>query len=351
MENSHWILKDNSTQEIKNCYVEGHLHISTFKNISKNPLIEKIIRTNLNFTILRTISIIFSKKKSLTCHINEIHKDLENLCINMKNKIEIYLNEVNNEIIIKGHYKYLMQKIIYYLENIEKIYPKDIFRELLTIGLLKPYINFYSYPSILKNNTNKEIKLIDFKYLNKLDKKYHDTLINSLCFNQKIELLEINCFNKFPSINNYDLIKNLINTNLDINDINELIKIIELLTEQDSNLDKIYDNTNIYIEYLNHLSNEAILNKLNYNNISINRAFEILNYLYTQCDLSFDDNIKLVKIINNNYKQKEFVQLKNKILCKLITNNCLDNNVFDHLTQYEDSIEALVKFIRNIQNL
>ena len=40
--------------------------------------------------------------------------------------------------------------------------------------------------------------------------------------------------------------------------------------------------------------------------------------------------------------------LKNKILCKLITNNKnLDNEVYDELAKYEDSMNALIQFIVN----
>ena len=77
--------------------------------------------------------------------------------------------------------------------------------------------------------------------------------------------------------------------------------------------------------------------------MTYNRAFEIINYLYTQCDLSYNHNIELIKIINNKYQQKDLIRLKNKIMCKLITKNTnFNNEYFDELTKYDDSIEGLI---------
>ena len=71
----------------------------------------------------------------------------------------------------------------------------------------------------------------------------------------------------------------------------------------------------------------------------MNRAYEQVNYLFTQRDLTYEQNIQLVKLINEKYEQEHLTILKNKILCKLITNNTnLDNEVYDELAKYKDSM-------------
>ena len=91
-----------------------------------------------------------------------------------------------------------------------------------------------------------------------------------------------------------------------------MIRTIELLTDKNIDYDGIYNNTNIHIKYLNNLSIDEIFKKLK-KKIIYNRAFEIINYLYTQIDLSFNENIKLIKIINEKYHYKDLNLLKNKI--------------------------------------
>ena len=73
--------------------------------------------------------------------------------------------------------------------------------------------------------------------------------------------------------------------------------------------------------------------------------------MYAQNDLSIEQNIELIKIINEKYKDKDLIILKNKILCKLITNNTnLDNAVYNELIKYEDSIEGLIKLFISKNN-
>ena len=135
---------------------------------------------------------------------------------------------------------------------------------------------------------------------------------------------------------------------MNINERNKLIKAMDLLTTINKDYDKIYDNTNIYLQYLNYLSIDDILKKLTNEKMSYNRVFETINYLYTQDNLTYNQNILLIKLINDKYQQDELIILKNKILCKLITKNSnLDNEIYIELSKYEDTIDGLVQLLIN----
>ena len=137
-----------------------------------------------------------------------------------------------------------------------------------------------------------------------------------------------------------------INSEFNIDELNKLIPIIDILTTKNNGFDKIYNNTTIYQQYLNFLSIDDIVNKLLNEKIVYTRVFEIINYLYTQNNLTYDQNLTLIKLINEKYKQDELIILKNKIVCKLITNNTnCGNEVYDELAKYKDSIDGLIQFI------
>ena len=323
------------TENIKN--IENHFHI--FENFSVNAKIDyikihKIKKKDLN---LKEISI------HLRYHKYKVIKILDNLIKLCNKEAIIYKPENLNLIILECKGKIPFEEIIYYLDKIEEI-PLYFLKKLLSLGG-----NYNNYPRILKNKGSPNLKKINFIILSKLDREYYDNLINLLDFNQKIEILKYNKLNTFEF--NYNLLNDLVKTDLDMIQIKELVETIMLLSKINIKFDKIYENTNIFFEYLNYLSIDDILKELKGDKIIYNRAFEMINYLYILSDLSLSENIKLVKIINDKYSDKDLILLKNKLLCKIISNNTnLDNDVFKELKKYEDSFEGIITLLLSIRN-
>ena len=329
----------------KGMYATINRNIYEFENFGTSLLIEKIIIID-KFTLFdnlysQEIKITFSD--ILKQKINKICYDLNNL---HKKNININIYILNDrKIVINNNFlkKFRFEKVINYLEKIEEIYPLIILEKLLYFGCKNNNIN--NYPKILKNKIDFDIKQIDFKILCELDKDYHDNLIKSLTIDQKLQILKKinkNSLN-YTSTFIYNFLSNFIDITLDKIQIKKLVKIIK----SDSTFEKIYDNSNIYQQYLNYLSLDEIFKKLK-KKITHNRAFEIINYLYTQIELSFDQNIQLINIINEKYQEKDLLILKNKIICKLITNNTdLDNEVYNEISKFEDTTKTLIYFIIN----
>ena len=310
-------------------------YIYKFRNSSCNPVIYsiiiKIIQDNQD-TIL-------SKNTKIYLNKNNINGVFNNLS---KYHREIFL--YGNKIIIPDKAEYLFEEIIFYLEQIEEIHPINILEKILKTGC-NPR-NPCNYPKIFKNKIFPDIYFINLGILKKLDKECHNNFMKLKNINQKLKILKYN--NQNPFEYKYNLIENLSAENLNQNQMKKLINTIEILTEENDKYDSIYDiNMNIYFIYLNYLSVEDIFKKLNAK-IDYKRAFETINYIYTQIDLTYKQNIELIKIINNRFSNDDLNILKYKIISKLITNNTnLDNEIYNELIKYEDSTEALIQFIIN----
>ena len=323
-----------------------------YKNKRENPLITKIvIKKGDKRKNVCELKKYFFKIKIFFSHFGKI---LE-LYQNMKNIFENVFIKVYNGYLVLSKEKWGGDNedffnVMNYLEELDEIKPlKMLNNQLFVERILEIDGDFYACPEILKNIRNPNIQKIKFEQISQKDKEYHDKLINSLTLEDKFVVLKK--YRKTQFEYNYNLLKNEINDNLDINKINDLVKMIEYLSKYNDDYDKIYNSTNIYYQYLNHLSTPDILNKLNIEKITNNRAFEIINYLYNQNDLSFKENIQLVKIINNKFPDKDLILIKNKILCKLITNNTnLDNDVFKELEKYEDIVEGIINLLLLIKN-
>ena len=365
---SNWEYNLRSTTGWKEKFGNCQMHIYYFYCIINSPInnIEIIVSRNINGNhldfsdsdISKTIWISFPKDHKIISKLSEYCKS-----INIKCRLDNY-GSGSKSIKIKLKKNKKLNKIIEYLEKLEEIYPYKILKKvLLGNKILFEDNNPLNYSNILKKIIKPDILKINFEILHKLDKEYHDKFISLLTFDEKLKILKQNkpfkqIFKKNDTLKNKEnlieynfiLLNNLINDNLNIEEINKLVNTVEFLTTKSENYDKIFDTTNVYLEYLNNLSVDNILKKLKDEDIINKRVFEIINYLYAQSTLSIDENIQLIKIINEKYqeKDKDLKLLKNKILCKLITNNTnLENEFNNEMTKYEDLFEGLIKFIIN----
>lgn len=315
-------------------YYSAYIH--NFENIKDNFIIKRIkmeIKKFDDFDFNDQLNIkIFLKKND-----EKINNAISNLCRNKKK-----LNAKGETILILYNCK---NEVIFYLEK--KIQLEILEKKLFIEEIILRNPNPYYHPKVLKHVINPNIKLIDFSKIGKIDREYHDNFVTSLNFEDKLKIIKYGLFYRLQEsdfLYYLDLLNNEINDNLNITEINKLVKTIEFINKERKNgYEIIYKNNSIYLKYLNHLSIDDILKKLIDNKITENRSFEIINYLYTQCDLSFNQNMELIKIINNKYQQKELNILKNKIICKIITKNTnFNNEFFDELVKYEDSVEGLI---------
>ena len=295
---------------------------------------------NYNSTIIAEITIL---DENIGIIVYKSIKD--NLIINDINKLCKKNNIIQNlynmfYISIKNITKLQFEELILYLDKLDEIYPLNILEKLLSIKDLESI-----YPKILKNRENQNIKKINFNILYRYDKEYHDDFLNSLNFDQKLEILELNKKNTFEY--NYNLLNYLIKDYIEINEIYKIVKMIRKLTISNIKYDEIYNDNNVYLKYLNSLSIDNILNKLMGDKIKNNRAFEMINYLYSLCDLSYKQNIILINILNDKYQElNDLNMLKNKIISKMITKNSnLDNEVFNELMKYDNLVEGFINLI------
>ena len=351
MRNPNWeyVYKYKTYEDIEEKKLKGIYYLDAystykFKNKRKNNPITKIIIMNgiqkndhKSVMYFEEIQINFSNYLEIIKLYEDIKKKYDHLYL-------IYINKQQKYISFFRESDFLLcnNNVIIYLEKLDEVKPLKIFKKIEYVEkILKHNDNIYNYPKILKNIKNLNINKINLEQISQIDKEYHDKLINSLTLKEKFTILKK--YEKSQFEYNYNLLKNEVKDNLDVNKINKLIKMIEYLSKFNDEYDKIYNTTNIYSQYLNYLSIKDIINKLNTENISNNKAFEIINYLYNQNELTLSENIKLVKIIDNKYKDKDLSLIKNKILCKLITNNTnLDNEVFMELMKYDDLIEGFI---------
>lgn len=226
------------------------ISIIDFNNLKINPPIKNIkIIEKINY---QQIEICFCKDYA---KVEKICKDLKEICLCREKKF--YFGN-NCTFIFKNTYFKL--EVIYYLEKLEGIYPLNILKKILFIKkIFLENENPYNYSKILKHIINPDVTLINFEILYQLDKEYHDNFINLLSYNKKLKILYNLPFHNKDNLfeYNYNLLRNLINTNIDIN---KLIKTIEFLTfERNYNYDKIFDDNNVYLQYLNYLSELAPL--------------------------------------------------------------------------------------------
>ena len=313
-----------------------------FQNYSKDCKIKKIYFKFYNKKVIGNFNLISTMIFLNTRNINnnQLNKIFHDLKKNFKSNNYINSYKSITRIEIKRSIRFEFEELIFFLEQIEEIQPIGILIKMLSLHGGNPL----NYPKILKNRKKYDLININLNILSKLDKSFHDNFINQLNNKQIFLILEHNKLINFDY--KYNLLKNLNSENIDITDINKLIKIIDILIKSNNNYDKIYNETNIYYKYLNHLSTEDLFKILDNEKIRFSRAYEIINYLYTQENLTKELNIKLVTLINEKYKHEDLSILKNKILCKLITNNTnFDNEIFNELSKFENTIEGLIKII------
>lgn len=228
MKNSSWTYCSN--WEKGDDYGDEIL-IYTFKNNETQNLIKSIIIENYvtwkSKSFLESISIHFSD----SVQIKDIYKNIKNLC---KNKKHIYLFEDDNKISLERDAEFISEELIYYLEKIEEISPLKLLKKILST------ISYpYNYPKILqKNGKEADITKINFIVLSKLDKNYCDNFVNSLNFEDKLSILKSNKYTPFEF--NYSLLSDLIKTNLNNNQINEIVKATDLLIKCNEKFEKIY---------------------------------------------------------------------------------------------------------------
>ena len=316
MSKSNWkynfeIINDNEAETIENICIYKFENIDINAKITNIEITRKIVECE--FSKLNSHEWIIIKFSNLKRR-DEIYEELK--IMEIKYDIIIDKNKNMIKLYYKKYRKDLYNDAICYLEKLDEVRPLNILKKILYVEKRLDDDIIYGDAKILKNMKNPNIKLIHFEYLSMKYEKYHDKFISLLDFDQKLKILEYN--KKYQYEYNKNLLNSLINENLNINEINKIIKIIDLLSKYNEKYDKIYKSTNIYFQYLNHLSIEDILKELK-NDITNNRSFEIINYLYSQNDLSLDQTIQLIQIMNNErFREKDLIILKNKITCKLI---------------------------------
>ena len=311
--------------------------IYTFHNYNYNAIIKQLIfQRNFNeqdLIISHCLKIYINKNNKIDIHLEKFGDD-----------IDIYRDGLMTCYVFNNKTIFVYEDVIYYLDNLEKIHPIEILEKLLFLNNLE---NIYS--KLLKNRKLHQIKKINFDILNKFDKEYYNDIFNSLNFKQKLQILK---FERNSYQYNYNLLSGLIEKHTEIQEIKKIIKRIKFLVTNDPNYDILYNNNNLYINYLNYLSVDNLLNKLKGEKITNNRAFEMINYLYSFCDLSYQQNIILINILNNKYNShNDLIVLKNKIISKMITNNSnLDNQVYNELTKFDNLVEGLINLLISKNN-